>query len=173
LSSSTTASVTLSLPRLHGMHSRLLVSGLSRSLPSLPRSPVPSCLPYVEGRKRAAPHSSEFPLTTAPLRTLHMDISGPAPIGGTDQERYFLLVVDDYTRYTTVFPLRRKANVSGVLIPWIRATRRQLREQFSRDFPVLHLHSDRGGEFSSHQRPAMAILPPARASSLLLARRHL
>ncbi|CAI7852473.1 unnamed protein product [Closterium sp. NIES-54] len=55
-----------------------------------------------------------------------------------------------YTRYTTVFPLRRKADVSGVLIPWIRATRRQLRERFRRDFPVLRLHSDRGGEFSSN-----------------------
>ncbi|CAI7805214.1 unnamed protein product [Closterium sp. NIES-54] len=63
--------------------------------------------------------------------------------------RYFLLVVDDYRRYTTVFPLLRKADVSGVLIPWIRATRRQLRERFNQDFPILRLHSDRGGEFSS------------------------
>ncbi|CAI7894698.1 unnamed protein product [Closterium sp. NIES-53] len=72
-----------------------------------------------------------------------------APVGGTDQERYFQLVVDDYTRYTIVFPLQRKANVSGVLIPVIRVTRRQLRERFSRDFPVLRLHSDRGGQLSS------------------------
>ncbi|CAI7870270.1 unnamed protein product, partial [Closterium sp. NIES-54] len=64
-------------------------------------------------------------------------------------ERYFLLVVDDYTRYTTVFPSRRKADVSGVLIPWIRATRLQLHERFQQDFPVLRLHSDRGGEFFS------------------------
>ncbi|CAI7777788.1 unnamed protein product [Closterium sp. NIES-54] len=138
-----------SLPRLRGMHSRFLVSGLPRSLPSLPRSPAPPWLPCVEGRQRAAPHSSEFPLTTTPLKTLHMDVWGPAPIGGTDQERYFLLVVDDYTCYTSVFHLRRKADVSGVLIPWIRATRRQLRERFSRDFSVLRLHSNRGGEFSS------------------------
>ncbi|CAI7791466.1 unnamed protein product [Closterium sp. NIES-54] len=131
------------------MHSRLLVSGLPRSLPSLPRSPAPPCLPCVEGRQRAAPHSSEFPPTIAPLQTLHMDVWGPAPVGGTDQERYFLLVIDDYTCYTTVFPLRRKVDVSGVLIPWIHATRRQLRERFSRDFLVLRLHSDRGGEFSS------------------------
>ncbi|CAI7921105.1 unnamed protein product [Closterium sp. NIES-54] len=131
------------------MHSRLLVSGLPRSLPSLPRSPAPPCLPCVEGQQRATPHSSEFPPTTAPLQTLQMDVWGPAPVGGTDQERYFLLLVDDYTRYTTVFPLHRKADVSGVLIPWIRATRRQLRDRFRRDFPVLHLHSDRGGEFSS------------------------
>ncbi|CAI7802971.1 unnamed protein product [Closterium sp. NIES-53] len=56
-----------SLPRLHSMHSHLLVSGLSRSLPSLPRLPALSCLPCVEGRQRATPHSSEFPPTTAPL----------------------------------------------------------------------------------------------------------
>ncbi|CAI7866121.1 unnamed protein product [Closterium sp. NIES-53] len=138
-----------SLPRLHGMHSRLLVSGLPRSLPSLPRSSAPSCLRCVEGRQRAAPQSSEFPPTTAPLQNLHMDVWGPAPVGGTDQERYFLLVVDDYTCYTFVFPLQRKTDVSSVLIPGIRATGRQLGERFSRDFPVLRLHSVRGGEFSS------------------------
>ncbi|CAI7897158.1 unnamed protein product [Closterium sp. NIES-54] len=62
-----------SLPRLRGMHSRLLVSGLPRSLPLLPPSPAPPRLPCVEGRQRAAPHSSSFLPTTAPLRTLHMD----------------------------------------------------------------------------------------------------
>ncbi|CAI7750159.1 unnamed protein product, partial [Closterium sp. NIES-54] len=56
-----------SLPRLRGMHSRLLVSSLPRSLPLLPPSPATPCLPCVEGRQRAAPHSSSFPLTTAPL----------------------------------------------------------------------------------------------------------
>ncbi|CAI7929020.1 unnamed protein product [Closterium sp. NIES-54] len=111
-----------SLPRLRGMHSRLLVSGLSRSLPSLPPSPAPPCLPCVEGRQRAAPHSSSFPPTSAPLQTLHLDMWGPARVSGQDRERYFLLVVDDYTHYTT---------------------------RFRGDLPVMCLHSDRGGEFSS------------------------
>ncbi|CAI7839774.1 unnamed protein product [Closterium sp. NIES-54] len=39
--------------------------------------------------------------------------------------------------------------VSIVLIPWIRTVHLQLREQFGQDLPVLCLHSDRGGEFSS------------------------
>ncbi|CAI7787146.1 unnamed protein product [Closterium sp. NIES-54] len=87
-----------SLPRLCGMHSLLLVSGLPRSLPPLPPSPAPPCLPCVEGRQRAAPHSFSFPPTTAPLQTLHMDVWGPARVSGQGRERYFLLVVDDYTR---------------------------------------------------------------------------
>ncbi|CAI7813062.1 unnamed protein product [Closterium sp. NIES-53] len=69
-----------SLPRLRCMHSRLLVSGLPKSLPPLPPSPAPPCLPCVEGRQRAAPHSSSFPLMTAPLQTLHMDVQDlPVP----------------------------------------------------------------------------------------------
>ncbi|CAI7928335.1 unnamed protein product [Closterium sp. NIES-54] len=76
-----------SLPRLRGMHSRLLVSGLPRSLPPLPPSPAPPCLPCVEGRQRAAPHSSSFPPTTAPLQTLHMDVWGPARVSGQGRER--------------------------------------------------------------------------------------
>ncbi|CAI5980153.1 unnamed protein product [Closterium sp. NIES-64] len=84
-----------------------------------------------------------------PLQTLHMDVWGPARVRGQGQERYFLLVVDDYSRYTTVFPLRSKGEVTAVLIDWIRAARLQLRRSFGSDFPVLRLHSDRGGEFSS------------------------
>ncbi|CAI7844078.1 unnamed protein product, partial [Closterium sp. NIES-54] len=131
------------------MASRVLVSGLPRSLPPLPPGPAPTCVPCVEGRQRAAPHSSEFPPTEAPLQTLHMDVWGPARVRGQGHERYFMLVVDDYSRYTTVFPLRSKGEVTEVLIDWIRAARLQLRERFGSDFPVLRLHSDRGGEFSS------------------------
>ncbi|CAI7828332.1 unnamed protein product [Closterium sp. NIES-53] len=105
-----------SLPRLRAMHSCLLVSGLHMSLPPLPPAPALPCLPCVEGRQRAAPHSSLFPSTSAPLQTLHMDVKG---------------------------------QVIDVLIPWIRAIRLQLRERFKQDLPILHLHSDKGGEFSS------------------------
>ncbi|CAI7869773.1 unnamed protein product [Closterium sp. NIES-53] len=75
------------------------------------------------------------------LRGIHSRLLG--------RERYFLLVVDDYTRYTTVFPLHNKGRVVDFLIPWIRAVRLQLHERFRTDHPVLRLHSDRGGEFSS------------------------
>ncbi|CAI6012237.1 unnamed protein product [Closterium sp. NIES-65] len=76
-----------SLLRLRCMASRVLVSGLPRSLPPLPPGPAPAC-------------------------TLHMDVWGPARVHGQGHERYFLLVVDDYSRYTTVFPLRSKGDVT-------------------------------------------------------------
>ncbi|CAI7847492.1 unnamed protein product [Closterium sp. NIES-53] len=158
-----------SLRRLRGMASRVLFSGLPRSLPPLPPGPAPTCVPCVEGRQRAAPHSSEFPPTEAPLQTLHMDVWGPARVRGQGHERYFLLVVDDYSRYTAVFPLRSKGEVTQVLIDWIRAARLQLRESFGSDFPVLCLHSDRGGEFSSARLGAFCRAQGIRQTFTLLA----
>ncbi|CAI7854276.1 unnamed protein product [Closterium sp. NIES-53] len=73
---------------------------------------------------------------------------GPACVRGQGHERYVLLVVDDYSHYTTVFPLRSKREVTEVLIDWIRGALLQLRERFGSDFPVLRLHSDRGEDFS-------------------------
>ncbi|CAI7868290.1 unnamed protein product, partial [Closterium sp. NIES-54] len=73
-----------SLPHLRDMHSRLLISGLPRSLPPLPPLPALPCLSCVKGRQRAAPHSSSFPPTTAPLQTLHMDVWGLARVSGHD-----------------------------------------------------------------------------------------
>ncbi|CAI7909309.1 unnamed protein product [Closterium sp. NIES-54] len=113
-----------SLPRLRGMASRVLVSGLPRSLPPLPPGPAPTCVPCVEGRQRAASHSYEFPPIEAPLQTLHMGGAQPASVDS-------------------------KGEVTEVLIDWIRVARLQLRERFGSDFPVLRLHSDRGGELSS------------------------
>ncbi|CAI7873793.1 unnamed protein product [Closterium sp. NIES-53] len=117
----------------------------------LPATPLWHALPppCFRSSQHAAPHSSSFPLTTAPQQTLHVDVWGPARVSGQGRERYFVLVVDDYTRYTTVFPLRSKGEVPDVLIPWVRAVCLQLRERLREDLPVLRLHSDRGGEFSS------------------------
>ncbi|CAI7789996.1 unnamed protein product [Closterium sp. NIES-53] len=111
-------------------------------LPSRPCLPRPA---FLASRGGSAPLLTppRFPPTTAPLQTLHMDVCGPARVSGHGGERYFLLVVDDYTRYTTVFPLRSNGEVPNVLIPWIRAVRLQLCEWFREGLPVLHLHSDR------------------------------
>ncbi|CAI7898792.1 unnamed protein product [Closterium sp. NIES-54] len=113
--------------------------------PPLPRSTAPPCTPCVEGRHRAAPHSSSFPPTTAPFQTLHLDICGPSPVLGPRQERYFLIVVDDYSRYTTVFPLRRKADVPTVLEPWLVAW------GGAQGLCGFCLHSDHGVPYAAHQ----------------------
>ncbi|CAI7864643.1 unnamed protein product, partial [Closterium sp. NIES-54] len=62
---------------------------------------------------------------------------------GPERERYFLVVVDDFSRYTTVFPLAKKSEVTSTLIRWLLTT------EDTRGRRVSCLHSDRGGEFRS------------------------
>ncbi|CAI5971399.1 unnamed protein product [Closterium sp. NIES-65] len=125
------------------MSSQRLVLGLPRVLPSLPPSLAPPCGPCVKGRLRAAPHSSSLRPATEPFETLHLDVWGPAPRLGPERERYFLVVVDDFSRYTTVFPLAKKSEVTSTLIRWFLTT------EDTRGRRVSCLHSDRGGEFRS------------------------
>ncbi|CAI5459002.1 unnamed protein product [Closterium sp. Yama58-4] len=125
------------------MSRQRLVLGLPRVLPSLPPSLAPPCGPCVEGRLRATPHSSSLHPATEPFETLHLDVWGPASRLGPERERFFLVVVDDYSRYTTVFPLAKKSEVTSTLIRWLLTT------EDTRGRRVSCLHSDRGGEFCS------------------------
>ncbi|CAI5966008.1 unnamed protein product [Closterium sp. NIES-65] len=102
-----------SLPRLNAMSRQSLVLGLLHVLPSLPPSLAPPCGPCIEGRLRANPHSSSLRPATKPFETLHLDVWGPAPRFGPERERFFLVVVDDYSRYTIVFPLAKKSEVTS------------------------------------------------------------
>ncbi|CAI7822669.1 unnamed protein product [Closterium sp. NIES-54] len=125
------------------MASHRLVSGLPRVFPSLPPSPAPLCTPCIAGRLRATPHSSSLRPATAPFQTLHLDVWGPGPTQGPERERYFLVVVDNFSRYTTVFPLAKKSEVTSTLIRWLLAT------EGTRGRRVSCLHSDGGGDFRS------------------------
>ncbi|CAI7876934.1 unnamed protein product [Closterium sp. NIES-53] len=66
-----------------------------------------------------------------------------SPCVGGRLERYFLVVVDDYSRYTTVFPLAKKSEATSTLIRW------QLATGCTHSNRVRCPHSDRGGEFCS------------------------
>ncbi|CAI7731748.1 unnamed protein product, partial [Closterium sp. NIES-54] len=114
-------------------------SGIPLSLATLPRSHAPLCTPCVEGRQCAAPNSTLFPPTTAPFQTLHLDVWGPSPVLGPRQERYVLIVVDEYSRHTTC----QKADVPTDLKLWL------LVRGGAQALCGLRLHSDHGGEFSS------------------------
>ncbi|CAI7762822.1 unnamed protein product [Closterium sp. NIES-53] len=103
-----------SILRLCTMANHRLVSGLPCAFPSLPPSPAPPCTPC-----------------------------GPTPTLGPERERYFLVVVEDFSRYTTVFPLAKKSEVTSTLIWSLLAT------EGTRGRRVSRLHSDRGGEFRS------------------------
>ncbi|CAI7806868.1 unnamed protein product, partial [Closterium sp. NIES-54] len=138
-----------SISRLPAMSSQSLVLGLPHVLPSLPPSLAPPCGPFVEGRLRATPHSSSLRPTTEPFETLHLDVWGPASRPGFERESFFLVVVDDYSRYTIVLPLAKKSDVNSTLIRWLLTTADTCGRR------VSCLHSDRGGLVMEIARTSM------------------
>ncbi|CAI7879520.1 unnamed protein product [Closterium sp. NIES-53] len=96
-------------------HSGQVRSGQDGTSPSSLRSPrvarsaSPLASASVHSLRRGSaarcPSLLLVPPTTGPLQTLHLDVWGPSPVLGPPQERYFLIVVDEYSRYTAVFTL--------------------------------------------------------------------
>ncbi|CAI7811604.1 unnamed protein product [Closterium sp. NIES-54] len=64
-------------------------------------------------------------------------------ISDFERESFFLVVVDDYSRCPTVFPLAKKSEVTSMLVRWLLTT------ADTRGHCDSCLHSDRGGEFRS------------------------
>ncbi|CAI7801716.1 unnamed protein product [Closterium sp. NIES-53] len=148
-----------SFPCLSMMTRYHLVSGIPKPLAPLPRSPAPPCTPCVEGRQRTAPHSSSFPPTTAPFQTLHSDIWGPSPVLGPRQECYFLIMVDNYSCYTTVFPLRQKAE------SWLLA------RGGAQGLCRICLHSDHGAPLNGPNSPSPLCALPGQVCHMSLRNR--
>nr|GEV39481.1 hypothetical protein [Tanacetum cinerariifolium] len=78
-----------------------------------------------------------------PLYLLHMDLCGPMRVESINGNRYVLVVVDDYSRYTWVFFLYSKDEASKVIISFIKKTQVNLQLQ------VRRVRTDNGTEFKN------------------------
>nr|GEU89370.1 retrovirus-related Pol polyprotein from transposon TNT 1-94 [Tanacetum cinerariifolium] len=63
------------------------------------------------------------------LQLLHMDLCGPIRVESINGKKYFLVIVDDYSRYTWTHFLRSKYETPEVLIDFLRLVQRGLHAQ--------------------------------------------
>lgn len=54
--------------------------------------------------------------TKRPLELIHMDFCGTAPLNSNSGHKYYLSLVDDFTRYIWIYPLNDKAQTTAVFI---------------------------------------------------------
>lgn len=77
------------------------------------------------------------------LDLIHSDVCGPMEEKTPGGCRYYMTLIDDYSRYTHVYFLKNKSEVEGR----IRAFVRMMENQFGRK--PRRIRSDQGGEYSS------------------------
>jgi hypothetical protein len=58
--------------------------------------------------------------STRPLEILYMDLFGPVAYISIDDNKYGLVIVDDYSRFTWVFLLQDKSETQEVLKKFLR-----------------------------------------------------
>nr|GEV45149.1 hypothetical protein [Tanacetum cinerariifolium] len=78
------------------------------------------------------------------LNTFRMDLCGPMRMQTINGNKYILVIVDDYTRFTWVTFLRSKYETPEVVIKFLK----QL--QVGLNKTVIFIHTDNGTEFVNH-----------------------
>ncbi|GFV69523.1 retrovirus-related Pol polyprotein from transposon TNT 1-94 [Trichonephila clavipes] len=76
-----------------------------------------------------------------PLELLHTDLCGPMPTESQGGNKYFLSIIDDYSRKVTVFPIRNKSDVFHTFIRFQKRAERFLSRK------VIAVTTDGGLEF--------------------------
>jgi transposase InsO family protein len=81
--------------------------------------------------------------TTGPLEMLHMDLFSPVAYISIGGNKYGLVIIDDYSRFTWVFFLQDRSETQEVLKKFLR------RAQNEFDANVKKIRSDNGTEFKN------------------------
>nr|GEY94858.1 hypothetical protein [Tanacetum cinerariifolium] len=102
----------------------------------------PSC---EQGKSKRASHPPKpVPNSRQRLHLLHMNLCGPMRIASINGKRYVLVIVDDYSHYTSVHFLRSKDEAPKVIKTFLKRTTVLLQ------YPVIIIRTDNGTEFKNH-----------------------
>lgn len=71
---------------------------------------------------------------------IHCDIGGPITPETLNGERYYVTIIDDYSHFVEVYPLKQKSDAKEHIIKYINRMKNKRKN-------VLRLRTDNGGEF--------------------------
>jgi hypothetical protein len=94
------------------------------------------------GKSCRLPFSLNNKFAYAPLVKIHCDLWGPAPITSVQKFKYYVIFVDDHTRYTWLYPLKHKSDFFSTFLTF----QRLVENQFGTKIKIFQC--DGGGDFS-------------------------
>ena len=125
---------------LKAMKAQNLVNGLVINTSA---SPDPICEPCLAGNQRRVVNKSATRQDT-PLQLIHADLHGPMPTQSPEGYRYFVIFVDDATRFWCLYFLKAKSNT----LEAFKAFKAYIELATGRK--IIGLQDDKGGEFMSN-----------------------
>ncbi|GJU97693.1 retrovirus-related pol polyprotein from transposon TNT 1-94 [Tanacetum coccineum] len=147
--------VLLKVPRKNNMYSvdmknivpkesLTCLDNLVRGLPAKCFENDQTCVACLKGKQHKASCKSKIQNSiTQPLFMLHMDLFGLTFVSSLMNKKYYLVVTDDYSRFTWVFFLASKDETSGILKNFITEIENLV------DKKVKIIRCDNGTEFKN------------------------
>nr|GEY49637.1 putative ribonuclease H-like domain-containing protein [Tanacetum cinerariifolium] len=124
---------------------KLVKGNLVRGLPTKVFENDNTCVACKKGKQhRAFCKTKPVSSVDQPLCRLHMDLFGPTFVKSLNKKSYFLVVTDDYSRFTWVFFLATRDETSPILKTFIIGLENQL------SLKVKVIRSDNGTEFKNN-----------------------
>ena len=118
---------------------------LVRGLPKVADHHPEKCSACQLGKQSASSFTSKTaPSTSRCLQLLHIDLFGPVTTASIGGNRYTLVVVDDYSRYTWVEMMISKDDCYEILTALFR------RLQTQKEDDIVSVRSDNGTEFKNN-----------------------
>ncbi|GKD24991.1 putative ribonuclease H-like domain-containing protein [Tanacetum coccineum] len=133
---------------------KLVKGHLVRGLPSKVFVNDRTCVTYNKGKQHKVSCKAKLERTIRkPLELLHMDLFGPVSLESINKKKYYLVVTDDFSRFSWVFFLASKDETNEILYEFITGLENQLNHK------VKIIRSNHGTEFKNH---AMNVFSVAR-----------
>uniref|UniRef100_A0A803NPY8 Integrase catalytic domain-containing protein n=1 Tax=Cannabis sativa TaxID=3483 RepID=A0A803NPY8_CANSA len=93
------------------------------------------------GKSHKQPFSSTNSKASQPLELIHTDLWGPSHIKSKDGYFYYIHFLDDYSRYTWIYPLTQKSQALDMFVKF----KAMVEKQFN--LPIKKVQADWGGEY--------------------------
>ena len=74
------------------------------------------CPPCITGKMTRAPFATSTSATSAPLQLVHTDVRGPMPVESPAGSNYEVCIIDDYSRFKALVPIKTKGEAKSVLM---------------------------------------------------------
>jgi len=129
-----------------GHRNMIKMRSLVKGMEELKTSPSEEICGYcMIGRQQAEISRSSMTRATKILELLHLNLEGPLPTAWIGGYSYFLLIKDDFSLLTFVYPLKLKSEAHHKLMEFKTLMEKQT------DMEVKRLRVDGGGEFRGHK----------------------
>ena len=102
-------------------------------------------MPCQFGKQTALPFHNSVSHALSSFNLIHSDVWGPSPITTQDGSRYFVIFVDDFSRYTWIYLFKNRSELYQIYCDFTKMNE----TQFSK--PIKVFKSDNAQEYKAHE----------------------